>query len=65
MTKTDAVKYFGKQITLARFIGRAKTTVSEWPEKLPAHIQYELQVRTNGALKADPELQQNRPTGIA
>lgn len=56
MTKTEAVNHFGSQKALCEAIQRAKSTVSAWPEELPRGVQFEIQVKTGGVLKADPEL---------
>ncbi|MGL4939397.1 Cro/CI family transcriptional regulator [Shewanella sp.] len=56
MTKTQAINHFGSQKKLCEITGRAKATVSTWPEKLPRGVQFEIEVKTKGLLKADPEL---------
>ncbi|PBO08777.1 Cro/CI family transcriptional regulator [Aeromonas salmonicida] len=35
MKKEDAIKFFGGSNALARALGAAKSTVSEWPEVIP------------------------------
>lgn len=55
MTKTDAIAFFGSQKALCAAIQRAKSTVSAWPEQLPRGVQFEIQVKTQGQLTADPE----------
>lgn len=55
MTKSDAIAYFGSQKAIYLILGRSKSTVSNYPEKLPRGVQFELHVKTNGALKVDAE----------
>lgn len=56
MTKTEAIEHFKTQANIARQLNRAKSTVSEWPEKLPRGVQFELAIKSKGALKVDIEL---------
>lgn len=56
MTKQEAIDFLGTPSELARFLGRSRSTVSEWPQRLPSSVQFELQVKTNGQLIVDPEL---------
>ncbi|MCC5855144.1 MAG: transcriptional regulator [Idiomarina sp.] len=56
MTKSDAIEFAGSPSKLARFLGRPKSTVSSWPEQLPRGVQFELQVKSNGKLKAEATL---------
>lgn len=35
MKKNDAIQFFGGSNALARALGAAKSTVSEWPEVIP------------------------------
>lgn len=60
MTKTEAVTHFGSQKNLGQALGKAKATVSGWPEQLPRGVQFEIQVKTKGALKADPIFFENK-----
>lgn len=55
MTKCEAIEFLGSQTELGRLLGRAKSTVSEWPEKLPRGVQFELHVKTGGKLSVDVE----------
>ncbi len=60
MTKQQAIDYFGSQKALGQALGKAKATVSGWGEQLPRGIQFEIQVKTKGVLKADPEYFENK-----
>lgn len=55
MTKTEAIEFLGSQAALGRLLDRAKSTVSDWPEKLPRGVQFELHVKTGGKLSVDAE----------
>ena len=52
MTKQEAVEYFGTATALAAALGCANSTVSEWVT-IPDGRQYQLELATNGVLKAD------------
>ena len=54
MLKTDAVKHFGSASALARALGIALPSVSEWGDIIPEGRAYQLQVITAGALRVDP-----------
>ena len=56
MNKNDAVNYFGSQTKMAKSLKRNRSTVSAWIERLPKGVQFEIQVRSKGKLKVDPEL---------
>ncbi len=56
MTLDDAVTYYGHNYSnLARAIGLTKQQISKWKkiDSIPYHYQCQLQVMTEGALKAD------------
>jgi hypothetical protein len=53
MTKTEAINHFGSQKAMCQALNRAKSTISNYPETLPRGIQFEIQVKTGGELKAD------------
>ncbi|AGH31802.1 transcriptional regulator [Salicola phage CGphi29] len=55
MKTKDAVAYFGSIRQLAEFLDIWPHNISRWGERVPRHRAYELEVRTNGALKAEPE----------
>lgn len=59
MTYKQLVKHFGSQAAAARALGLKPPSVSVWQHKgvpLPRQAQYEL--LTDGALKAERQLQQ-------
>ncbi|QPG06533.1 transcriptional regulator [Salinimonas marina] len=58
MTKTQAITFFRSQKALGEAIGKAKSTVSNYSEILPRGVQFEIQVKTQGQLMADPEFYQ-------
>lgn len=55
MTTTQAIDYFGGVTSLARAIGIRRVAVYQWGEYPPVGRQYQLEVLTNGALRAEPE----------
>lgn len=55
MTKQDVLTFFGGTVAAARALGRTKGAVSQWPEELPPNLQFEIEGRTGGALKADTD----------
>lgn len=57
MTKSQAIKHIGSLTVLAKLIGRQKSTVSGYSEKLPRGVQYEIQVKTQGQLRVDSDFQ--------
>lgn len=52
MTTQDAIDHFGSKIAIARALGIWHTTISSWGVYPPLGRQYELQVVTDGKLKA-------------
>ena len=52
MTTQDLVEHFGSKIAIAKALGIWHTTISSWGVYPPLGRQYELQVITNGKLKA-------------
>lgn len=53
MFKQQAVNYFGNKVKLAKAIGVSPASITGWGEKIPKLRAYQLQVITNGALKAE------------
>jgi len=53
MTKTDAISHFGTQAALARALGIHRAAINGWGEQIPIGRQYQIEVLTCGALKAD------------
>lgn len=56
MTKKDLADYYGSIAAAARALGRTRGALHQWPEVLPERVQFEIEGRTKGKLKADPEL---------
>ena len=56
MTPEQAIEHFGSQSELARQLGCGRATVSQWKQVfgfIPKGRQYEIEVLTDGKLKAD------------
>lgn len=53
MTTKEAVEFFGSYKQLADALGLWPQTVYQWGEKPPKGKQYEIEVRTDGKLKAE------------
>jgi transcriptional repressor of cell division inhibition gene dicB len=53
MTTKEAIKHYGSIKKLASALGIWPQVVYQWGDSPPMARQYELEVRTNGALKAD------------
>ena len=53
MTTKDAITWAGSAKKLADFLEIWPQTVYQWEEYPPRAKQYELEVRTNGELKAE------------
>jgi DNA-binding transcriptional regulator YdaS (Cro superfamily) len=59
MTYDQAIKRFKTQTGLALALGTTQSTVSLWKRTgIPARWQYQLEVITDGELKADKPLRQ-------
>jgi DNA-binding transcriptional regulator YdaS (Cro superfamily) len=52
MNTAAAVNYFGSKAEIARVLGIGKTAVTNWGETIPIGRAYQIEVITNGALKA-------------
>ena len=53
MTKKEAIEYFGTQVKLGAALGNVhQPTISRWGE-IPTLYQLQLEVITNGDLRAD------------
>ncbi|MBW5800093.1 Cro/CI family transcriptional regulator [Halomonas elongata] len=52
MTKQDVLDYFGGTVAAAKALGRTKGAVSQWVDPLPQNLQFEIEGRTRGKLKA-------------
>lgn len=55
MTKQDAIDYYGGPLQLARALEIWPQAVYQWGRYPPMAKQYELQVKTDGKLKAEPK----------
>jgi len=55
MTPKQAIQYFSNQTRLAQALGLAQSSVAEWVanEAIPLPRQYQIELATAGALKAD------------
>ena len=53
MTTKEAAAYYGNQLAIARALGIWPTAVSQWGKRPPLLRQFQIQVLTEGALKAD------------
>lgn len=53
MTTQEAIDYFGSVKELAQFLNVYPQVIYKWGDVPPYGRQYELEVRTNGQLKAD------------
>ncbi|WP_163836839.1 Cro/CI family transcriptional regulator [Spartinivicinus ruber] len=53
MNITQAINHFGNKVKLAKAIGVSPSAISKWGNTVPNSRAYQLQVITNGALKAD------------
>lgn len=53
MTMQEALDHYGSRKQLADALGLWPQTVYAWGDSIPLSRQYEIEVRTGGALKAD------------
>lgn len=51
----EAVRFFGGKKKLAVALKTSPAAVSQWREKIPLGRQYQIQIITNGQLKADQQ----------
>ena len=49
--KSDAIKYFGSQAALASELDISQAAVAQWGEHLPKLRAFELDKKTNGAIR--------------
>ena len=52
MTTQEAIDYFGGRRQLAEMLGVWPQVIYGWKDEPPMARQYELEVKTNGALRA-------------
>lgn len=62
MTYSDVISHFGTQVAIAKALGITQSTVSGWGGVVPPKYQYQLEVITEGAMRADDDL---RPKAAA
>ncbi|MFW5407213.1 Cro/CI family transcriptional regulator [Pectobacterium brasiliense] len=60
MKTKDVIEYFGGIKALCRQLELHRSAVYQWGDEVPASRQYELEVKTRGALKSDYTLQQGK-----
>jgi hypothetical protein len=53
MTKKEAIERFGSSAELARALGITRGAVTNWGDEIPLGRQFEIEVITNGELRAD------------
>ncbi|MDR5867271.1 Cro/CI family transcriptional regulator [Halomonas koreensis] len=53
MKKADAIDHFGSPSKLAKALGITIQAIGQWGDTVPRSRQYELEVLTAGALRAD------------
>jgi DNA-binding transcriptional regulator YdaS (Cro superfamily) len=53
MKTQDAIRYFGSQAALARALGIGRASVNAWGESMPIDRQCQVEVLTDGKLRAD------------
>ena len=54
MTKDHAITHFGTQVLLAKALGLSQGSISLWGQFPPEVRQLQLEVLTDGALRAEP-----------
>lgn len=60
MKVCDVAEYFGSIDELAKFLKISRDSVYKWGEFIPAHRQYELEIKTAGKLLSDYSVQKLR-----
>jgi len=60
MKTQDAVKHFGTYAKVGEALGISKQAVFKWGEKVPPRRQYEIEMLTDGALRADTPFSRER-----
>ena len=53
MTKQQAIEHFGSGAALARALHVTRGAVSNWGDEIPLGRQYEIEVLTEGKLRAE------------
>jgi transcriptional repressor of cell division inhibition gene dicB len=62
MRKKAVIKKFGSAAALARALGITRQSVHDWPDEIPEGRQYQLEILTNGELKAQRPPTAERPS---
>lgn len=52
MDKSTALKFFGNASSLAKALGISESAISQWGKSVPQGRAYQIEVLTDGALKA-------------
>lgn len=56
MTYDEAIAHYGNQTKLGEALGIGQAAVSAWHHVIPAHYQYQIEIITDGAMRADENL---------
>lgn len=56
MTTQQAIDYFGSHRELAQILGVSTQSIYQWGEYPPLGRQYELEIKTRGALRAERDV---------
>jgi len=63
MLTKDVVAHFKTKVAVAKALGISKQAINEWGEEVPIGRQYQLEVVTEGVLRADrPDHHQSQVT---
>jgi len=55
MKKADAIEHFGGEVPLAKALGITPEAIYQWKERVPRGRAFQIEILTNGVLKANPE----------
>ncbi len=53
MTTKEVIDYFETQVAIAKALGITQSAVSQWDDRPPMMRQYQIQIVTQGGLRAD------------
>ena len=56
MKKAEVIEYFGSQSAVAKQLGISRASVSKWGETVPVLRALQIEMVTNQALIADPQI---------
>ena len=65
MRTQDAIAHFGTQAALAEALGIKQPSVADWGDTVPPLRQIQIEKITRGALKAAPDVFENKRAGAA